>query len=163
MLFFYGGHVLNVYSNHLANGITPAFVTFSCVIKQCAESGILCHNKFAACAQNKIFFNIKPFVNLFKVFGLMSFNPFIFPNRVFNGRAYRARVSEVFKQLCNLRTGNLHTVGNAFFELFSCSLVHICHGSANAITLFVNKHKPLHCRAKADALYHFFGNVGRFA
>ena len=76
--------VFHFNSDHVAYRLAPSLVTLSCVVKECAESRVLSHNKFAACTENEIFFNVEPFVNLFEVLRLVSLNPSVFPNRVFN-------------------------------------------------------------------------------
>ena len=45
---------------------------------------------------------------------------------------------------------------NTFFDFLSCTLIHICHRTANTLSVPVNKNKSLHSGAKADALNLLF-------
>ena len=142
--FFDLGQMPDINADHVAYGFAPAFVPFSCIIKKCGKCAVPCHNEFTACAADQVFFNVKPFVNLFEYLRLMCFYPFIFPNGVFNGRTYRSCIFKIFKKLCNLCAGDLNSVSDAVFQFLSRSLIHITHWVAHAVALFVHKNKALH-------------------
>lgn len=90
--------MLDVNAYHIAYRLAPTFMARSCIIEQGGESAVPGHNELTACAADKIFFYIKPFVYFFENFRLMCLNPLVFPNGVFYGRAYSTCIFKIFEK-----------------------------------------------------------------
>ena len=140
----------------LAHFRAPALFALADIIKQGGESGVLSHDKFAGHPANEIFLDVEPFISFRKNFGLVGFDPFVFPNRVFDRAGDRAGNLQRAQKLRNVGTGNLRAVGNAFFQFFACALVHIAHRAAHGVAVLVHQHQALHLRAERNTADVFF-------
>ena len=140
------------YTEHFANFGAPAMLAVSYIIKHCSEGGISRHYKFACHTAHKILLNIKPFMYLCEIFGLVCLYPFVFPHGVLNACGNGTCNLQTAEKLGNICACNLRSVSKSAFKLCACSLVHIAERTANMVTVFINKHKPLHLRTEGNTV-----------
>ncbi len=90
------------------------------------------------------FFDIQPLMDFLKNFRFMLLDPKVLPDRIFVTGRYYSGLHQAFEQKGDTDIGNFRTGAAVFFFQITGTLIHITHGRAQMVSLFIKEDDALH-------------------